>query len=247
MPISGNYFVNQLAVLLEISVAHHPPNKALLSSERAAEISEETDTHRPSDTPGPTAPPGAADTRARVARRRPLRPDLVLSTSGGNVAAYIGSMGGWTENGIMRMTRTLTADIFSAPWLSKSFTALRFASYAFGLYKGTLMSRSSGEKCEALFESFSNSEHVQRTEIWTGTVNRTIGRATMFCNRSEKNSILAPQSDADVAADAANDTLFACTPRQYPRRRAVHRNRPRDVQRRRGDVRRPPRAHAQPA
>lgn len=110
-------------------------------------------------------------------------PDLTLASSGGNVAAYIAAAADWKWPAIERIARELSQDLFVSPW--NSILAL---SRIIGYFKGTFYNKGSGVN-NFLSEYFTSST-VTKYEIWTGTYNKNQQKARVFCNRSQKDSIM---------------------------------------------------------
>ena len=110
-------------------------------------------------------------------------PDLVLSSSGGNVAAYVAAAANWKWPGIERVARELSQDLFVQPWNSVSSLAR-----IIGYFKGDVYNKGSGVD-DFLCKYFTPST-ITKYEIWTGTYNKNRQQARLFCNRSKENSIV---------------------------------------------------------
>lgn len=110
-------------------------------------------------------------------------PDLVLASSGGNVAAYIGAASNWKWAPIQRIAGELSQSIFLKPW--NSVSAL---SMIIGFFKGNIYDTGSGVK-DFMYRYFTP-RTITKYEIWTGTYNKNRRQARLFCNRSESQSIL---------------------------------------------------------
>src|SRR3972149_11408146 len=100
-------------------------------------------------------------------------PDLTLSSSGGNVAAYVAAAADWKWPGIERVAKDLTQDLFVRPW--SNITSVAFIM---GYFKGDVYNRGSGVH-EFLSRHF-NTKTITNYEIWTGTYNKRRQRARLF-------------------------------------------------------------------
>lgn len=111
------------------------------------------------------------------------RPDLVLASSGGNVASYIAMMGNWTDTSIIRNCQLIDSSIFIQSWTPPFFPTWILFPITGSLYKAA-------DGIEKLYSELYNKTSIQRTEIWTGTYNETKQKAVMFCNRSRSDSLI---------------------------------------------------------
>ncbi|CAH6420593.1 Patatin phospholipase [uncultured virus] len=110
-------------------------------------------------------------------------PDLTLSSSGGNVAAYVVAAANWKWPAIERISRELTQDLFARPWNSVSSLAL-----IVGYFEGNVYNKGSG--VYDFLSKYFTSETITKYEIWTGTYNKSRQKARLFCNRSKDDSIM---------------------------------------------------------
>lgn len=110
-------------------------------------------------------------------------PDLTLSSSGGNVAAYVAAAANWKWPSIERISRELTQDLFARPWNSVSSIAL-----VMGYFEGNVYNKGSGVH-DFLSRHFT-SDTITKYEIWTGTYNKDRQKARLFCNRAKESSIV---------------------------------------------------------
>ena len=110
-------------------------------------------------------------------------PDITLSSSGGNVAAYVAAAADWKWAAIERISRELSHDLFASPWNSVSSVAM-----IIGYFQGNAYNKGSGvyEFLSRYFTPVS----IMKYEIWTGTYNKNRQQARLFCNRSKENSIV---------------------------------------------------------
>lgn len=110
-------------------------------------------------------------------------PDLTLSSSGGNVAAYVAAAANWKWAGIERIARELSQDLFAKPWNS-----VLSLSMIIGYFKGDVYDKGMGVR-DFLSRHFTSST-ITKYEIWTGTYNKSRQKARLFCNRSKEESIV---------------------------------------------------------
>lgn len=119
-------------------------------------------------------------------------PDLTLSSSGGNVAAYVAAAANWKWPAIERIARELSQDLFSRPWNSVSSLAL-----VIGYFKGNVYNKGNGVH-DFLLRHFTESS-ITKYEIWTGTYNKNRQKARLFCNRSNKIKNMPTEDDETVS------------------------------------------------
>lgn len=112
-----------------------------------------------------------------------LKPDLVLASSGGNLASYIGSAANWHWASIERISRTINTQMFIIPWNNASFL-----SSIIGYFRGNIYNKGSGSY--TFMNNNFTSQSIQKYEIWTGTYNNTRQKTRIFCNTSIDKSIL---------------------------------------------------------
>lgn len=110
-------------------------------------------------------------------------PNVVLASSGGNVAAYIAAAADWKWAAVERIAIELTPSLFIQPW-----TGLEVVSSVVGFFKGDIYNRGRGIN-DFLKEHFTP-ESITKYEIWTGTYNKKRQRTRLFCNLKENNSIM---------------------------------------------------------
>lgn len=108
-----------------------------------------------------------------------ITPDVILGSSGGNVAGYVGLAGDWSPYGIRRVTKNLCSELFYQSWWPRTLSWM--PSWTIGYFQGSIYQAGSG--IESLFSSMFNLHNVQQVELWTGTRNRTTGKGHLFCNR----------------------------------------------------------------
>lgn len=106
--------------------------------------------------------------------------DILLASSGGNIATYIASASDWNIDGIRRIIKKLSSrDIFK-PWVP-IFNSI------VGFFYGSIYQSGDGFK-KVLHECFT-SDTIVNDEIWTGIYNRERQRPRFMCNRSREDSV----------------------------------------------------------
>lgn len=130
-----------------------------------------------------------------------VKPDVVMSSSGGNVAAYLSDAGEWRWNGIEKSVRQIRYDWFSRPWSSFSPIASLYV-YA----QRTL--KNSGTGVSEFIHSNYTSDSIQQTEIWSGTYNISTQRSRLFCNRDQDDCIINP-STSQLLATGMENPMYA--------------------------------------
>lgn len=128
-------------------------------------------------------------------------PDLILASSGGNVAAYVAAAANWKWAGIERIARELSQDLFARPWNS-----VLSISKAIGYFKGDVYDKGSG--VDDFLSRYFTPSSITKYEIWTGTYNKNRQQSRLFCNRSKENSIL-DVSCIDNDLTQSMDPVFA--------------------------------------
>lgn len=114
------------------------------------------------------------------------QPDLVLSSSGGNVSAYTALAGDWSEEGILRVIKELKHEMFVKSWMPNEMNYI--PSWVFSPFYGTMYKKGYG--VTDLFKSLFTTSTIQRVEIWTGTYDETNKKAQFVCNKNEHNSMI---------------------------------------------------------
>jgi hypothetical protein len=132
-------------------------------------------------------------------------PDIAMGSSGGNMALYLSMAADWSSDGIKDLTRLIKTEIFIRSWLPKNLSFI--PSWSFGFYRGTMHRQGVGH--DELFAETFTTESIQRTEIWTGTYNKTHRKAQFFCNKNVQDSLINP-----IFFDREK-TLLNCLPLKY--------------------------------
>ncbi len=109
--------------------------------------------------------------------------DIVLAASGGNVAAYIAMAADWEENGIERVAKMISSDMFVSRWLPRWTPSMLYGFFCGSIYN-------SGSGCYTIYDELYTPSTIKKTEIWTGTFNSTQSRPCFFCNKARDESIL---------------------------------------------------------
>lgn len=110
-----------------------------------------------------------------------IKPNITLSSSGGNVAAFIASAANWKWAGIERISRDFTNDLFASQWSNVSMI-----SSVIGWFQASRYNE--GKNITGFLKKYFTEETIMNDEIWTGTYNKDQKRTCLFCNK--KNSIL---------------------------------------------------------
>ena len=113
--------------------------------------------------------------------------DAILASSGGNIASYIALAGDFTMEGIEKVCSKLKPDLFLTSWWPNLLSFL--PSWIPGCYEGSIYCGGSG--FGSLFEELFTFSSIGRIEMWTGTLNRTTGKAQLFTNLFPSESKLA--------------------------------------------------------
>lgn len=129
-------------------------------------------------------------------------PDVVLASSGGNVAAYVAAAANWKWPAIERISKELTQSLFLKPWSSVSTLA-----FIIGYFKGNVYSKGSGVH-DFLLGHFTE-ETIKNYEIWTGTYNKNKQKARLFCNRKKSDSIINLDDEKDYNLTQCMEPIFA--------------------------------------
>lgn len=135
-----------------------------------------------------------------------FKPDIIFSSSGGNMAAYICAAGDFEENNVLRIMKKISSDIFVQPWFVYDFDI--FTSLLIGFIKGSLYRLGVG--IEYLFKKYFNEKSIKHYEIWTGTYNKTLNMAQFFCNRSSDESYVTEMDFLDSQEKFALLEPFYC-------------------------------------
>lgn len=111
-------------------------------------------------------------------------PDIVLGSSAGNIAAFLGQAGDWQTENIERIAGLVNSSLFMSKWVPEKLSLI--PDIPFALVKGSLYNHGTGTK--EFFEMLFTSEKIQRSEMWLGTYDIDNKKAQFFCNRSQGNA-----------------------------------------------------------
>jgi hypothetical protein len=113
-----------------------------------------------------------------------IKPDIVMGSSGGNVAAYIGLASKWQSKEMEQMAGKLTSSMFATSWWPSYLSFL--PSWWIGYFKGSIYAEGSG--AISLFREIFEAATISATEIWTGTMNRESGKGQLFSNQKKEDA-----------------------------------------------------------
>jgi hypothetical protein len=113
-------------------------------------------------------------------------PDICLASSGGNVTAYIAMASQWNSASMRKIIPYLSNKIFVRSWFPDYLPYL--PSLLRGYFLGSFLNVSS--RFYTFFNTLFNSTTVQRTEIWSGTFNKSRGMTQLFCNKGQGTSMV---------------------------------------------------------
>lgn len=114
-------------------------------------------------------------------------PNLVLGSSGGNIAAFIGLLSDWESHSIDRNVDLINSNLFLKDWVPKEFSLI--PSIPFAVINGTLFQQGIG--ANYYFNNLFTEESIQRTEIWSGTYDSKHHKAQFFCNKSQSDTYIS--------------------------------------------------------
>lgn len=106
--------------------------------------------------------------------------DVVLGSSGGNIAAYLGMASDYDAKCIDRILKCLKSRMLLKSWWPEPFTFI--PSWVAGYSRGS--SYDHGDGVDKLFHQLFTEGTVIKKEIWTGTTDCSSSRSQLFCNRS---------------------------------------------------------------
>lgn len=111
--------------------------------------------------------------------------ELWMGSSGGGIGAYVAHAADLKYDEITNVAKKLTPEMFCSEWIKP----VPIASYIYGYSKkGALFNQGKGgdEFVNAYFDNI----NVKNREIWVGTYNSDRQTSQLFCNRSNKESLL---------------------------------------------------------
>ena len=110
-------------------------------------------------------------------------PNIILASSGGNLASYIAAGSGMDWNMIEINSSKLSSKLFVKPW-----SVLSITSAITGYFQGNLYNRGDGD-LDYLKSCFTN-DTIKNYEIWTGVYNIDRQKAKIFCNLDKNKTFL---------------------------------------------------------
>lgn len=109
------------------------------------------------------------------------KPDMVLASSGGNIAAYVALMAGWNANGIYRLSKLIESGMLIQNWWPEFLSFL--PSGLIGIFSGSLYRLGYGVR--TVFSNFLTKVQCESVDMWTGTFHKKTNKAQFFSNKSE--------------------------------------------------------------
>lgn len=119
-----------------------------------------------------------------------VRPDIVMGSSGGNVASYIGLASQWKAEDIPKYAAQINSKMFVTSWWPSWLSV--FPSWWIGYWKGSIYADGSGSL--EMFKKNFTMESITQTELWTGTLNRQTGKGQLFSNKNPETSYIKPRN-----------------------------------------------------
>lgn len=115
-----------------------------------------------------------------------LPPDVVLSSSGGNMAAYTALASDWCRERILHNLNLYSSEAFLSNW-SDSSPSWFFIPFSKSVFR-------QGYGFRPLFRHLFSGKQLSasRTEIWSGTFHRKTAQHRLFTNVSEERAKLKP-------------------------------------------------------
>ena len=125
----------------------------------------------------------------------PCKPDIVMGSSGGNIASYLTMAAEWDPEKVREIVGRLNSGMFAVSWWPRGLTWL--PSVMIGYFKGSIYASGTGaiELFKECFTPQPNPDPTQQpkkcanvtdVELWVGTFNRTANKGQIFCNRAKE-------------------------------------------------------------
>lgn len=111
----------------------------------------------------------------------PKMNDIILASSGGNIATYIGLAADYNVYSIERILRSIDSSMLLKSWWPSPFSFM--PSWVAGYSRGSYYDRGTG--FESLFQTLFTPDTIGRKEIWTGTTCCSSSKCQLFCNKQE--------------------------------------------------------------
>src|SRR6056297_2613054 len=112
-----------------------------------------------------------------------IKPELIFSSSGGNVVAYLYLASKFHSMEIDRISKKLNHNFFIKEWNN-----LSLVNFVIGYFKSGVHDK--GDGVTDFIKSQINLELLNSMEIWTGTYLINSKKSKLFCNLSKENSLL---------------------------------------------------------
>lgn len=112
-----------------------------------------------------------------------ITPDLVLGSSGGNVASYLSMIGNWSSYAIMKNSKSINSNLFVESWTPPFFPTAIAYPLTNSIYRN-------GDGISQFFEQVYTKKSIVKTELWTGTYNTVSQKSAFFCNKHIDNAII---------------------------------------------------------
>ena len=126
-----------------------------------------------------------------------VAPDIALGSSGGNIANYVGLSANWQDAAIKKNALLLDSKMFAASWWPYYMSFM--PSWMIGYWKGSLYADGTG--ATALYQKIFTPESIIKTEVWTGTLNRTVGQGEFFTNKNKAQALIKSTAEEELFAD----------------------------------------------
>ena len=126
--------------------------------------------------------------------------DIIMSCSGGNVAAFLLEISNWNYNNILEESKNIHSKMICRAW-----SPIPILNYFIGIYNGKLNKDGIG------FYDYFYSKYKDKkfnTEIWTSVFNANQCKGMLYCNMCKDNAILKPKIDKKVYD--CLDPKYAC-------------------------------------
>jgi predicted acylesterase/phospholipase RssA len=112
-----------------------------------------------------------------------FKPDVILSSSGGNVVAYLACAANWDFYRLCLLSRNINKEFFYSYWNN-----ILSVNFLIGYFKGQLFNKGNGVK--EFFNNYFNEENIKKYEIWTEAYNETKKKTRLFCNKNKHECVL---------------------------------------------------------
>lgn len=125
-----------------------------------------------------------------------ITPDIVFSSSGGNVSAYIAMMGDWRDNYITKNIHIINSTLFVESWTPPFFPTWLVYPLTKSIYRN-------GDGVKEVFNRVYTKKSIGKTEIWSGVYNMNSQKSVFFCNRLKNEAqIKCDENDSMLLYDA---------------------------------------------